>query len=193
VKITVGQAYSDRFTEILDEQQIGDPAVFLDVDVFDEYPVYSFLDQLDFLSKISFSEANVILIRLAALYLERVVSYAAKRKHAGGKVILRMLSINGWLQRGDSGQMNFDGSADFMQPYIWRADLDDPKLSNFTVWPAVSPAGLFVKASMGNDDRFAVAEGPPDKFGAPSPARVYIYMPGSEGTGRLLSPERDPV
>ena len=185
MKITVEQSYADRFMEILDEQQIGDPAVFLDVDVFDEDPAYSFLDQLDFLSGLSFREANAILIRLAALYLERVVSYAGKHERGDGKTILRMVSIIGWLDKNDSGQMNFDGSADFVQPYIWRADLDDPKLSSLTVWPAVSPAGLFVNVAMDNDDRFAVVEGPPDRFGAPSPARVYIYMPGSEGADRL--------
>jgi hypothetical protein len=170
---------------ILDEQRIGDPAVFLDVDVFDEVPVYSRFHQLEFLSGLSFLEANAILTKLAALHLERVVSYAAKHERPGGKTILRMVSIIGWLDKNDSGQMNFDGSADFVQPYIWLADFDNPKLSKFSVWPAVSPAGLFVKNVLDDDDRFAVVEGAPDKFGAPSPARVYIYMPESEGAERL--------
>jgi hypothetical protein len=185
MKIKTEQSYINRFHEILDEEQIGDPAVFVDVDVFDEVPVYSRFHQLEFLSKLGFAEANSILIKLAALYLEAIVSYAAKQERRSGKTILRMVSVTGWLQESNSGQMNFDGSADFVRPNIWLGNFDNPKLANFSVWPVVSPAGLFVKAAMDNDDRFAVVEGAPDRFGAPSPARVYIYMPGSEGTDRL--------
>jgi hypothetical protein len=185
MSLSVEQAYARKFSQLLDEEQIGDPAVFLDVDVFDEVPVYSRIYQLEFLSELSFTEANITLIRLAALYLERVVSYAAKHERPIGKTILRMVSITGWLNENDSGQTNSDGSVDFIRPNIWLANFDNPKLSNFTVWPAVSPAGLFVKSALGDDERFAVAEGAPDKFGAPSPARVYIYMPGSEGAERL--------
>jgi hypothetical protein len=185
MNLSVEQGYARKFNRLLDEEQIGDPAVFLDADVFDEVPVYSRMRQLDFLSKLGFTEANIILIRLAALYLERVVSYAAKHQRPIGKTILRMVSITGWLNENDSGQMNSDGSVDFIRPNIWLANFDNPKLSNFSVWPAVSPAGLFVKSALGYDDTFAVAEGAPDKFGAPSPARVYIYMPGSEGTDRV--------
>jgi Immunity protein 15 len=185
MNITVEQSYADRFQEILDEEQIGDPAVFLDVDVFDEVPVYSRFHQLDFLSGLSFAEANGNLIRLTALYLDRVVSYAANQERQDGKTILRMVSITGWLNENYSGQMNLDGSADFVRPNIWLANLDSPKLSSFSVWPAASPAGLFVIAAMNNDDRFAVVQGAPERFGAPSPARVYIYMLGSEGADRL--------
>lgn len=186
MKITVAQSYADKFQELLDEERIGDPAVFLDVNVFDEVPVYSRFHQLGFLSGLSFAEANGNLIRLTALYLDKVVSYAAmNQEQQGGKTILRMVSITGWLNENDSGQMNFDGSVDFVRPNIWLADLDSPKLSSFSVWPIVSPAGLFVNTVMNNDARFSVAEGPPERFGAPSPSRVYIYMPGSEGTDRL--------
>jgi hypothetical protein len=185
MNITVEQPYVDRFREILDEEQIGDPAVFLDVDVFDEVPVYSRFHQLGFLSGLSFTEANGILIRLTALYLDTVVSYAANQARQNSKTIIRMVSITGWLNENDSGQMNFDGSSDFVRPNIWLANLDNSKLSEFSVWPAASPAGLFVTVAMNDDDRFAVVEGPPERFGAPSPSRVYIYMPGSEGADRL--------
>lgn len=186
MNIAVERPYADKFRKVLDEEQIGDPAVFLDVDVFDEVPVYSRFHQLEFLSGLSFAEANSILIRLAVLHLERVVSYAAKHERRGGKTILRMVSVTGWLNESESGQMNFDGLTGFVRPNIWLANLSNPKLSNFSVWPAESPAGLFVKVAMDDDDRYAVVEGPPDRFGAPSPARVYIFMPGSEGADRLL-------
>lgn len=185
MKITVEQSYTDKFREILDEEQIGDPAVFLDVDVFDEVPVYSRFDQLDFLSGLSFAEANGNLIRLTALYLNTVVSYAANQELRNEKTILRMASVTGWLNENDSGQMNFDGSTGFVRPNIWLANLDNPKLSYFSVWPVASPAGMFVSAAMNDDSRFAVVEGRPESFGAPSPTRVYIYMPGSEGADRL--------
>jgi hypothetical protein len=185
MNIAVEQPYVDRFREILDEEQIGDPAVFLDVDVFDEVPVYSRFHQLGFLSGLSFAEANDILIRLTALYLDAVVSYAANQPRQNGKTILRMVSITGWLSENDARQINFDGLSDFLRPNIWLANLDNPKLSEFSVWSAVSPAGLFVTAAMNDDNRFAVVEGPPERFGAPSPSRVYIYMPGSEGADRL--------
>lgn len=183
--ITVQQLYADKFQEVLYEEQLGDPALFLDVDVFDEVPVYSRIHQLDFLSGLSFAKANNILVRLTALYLGTIVSYAAKQEGQKGKTILRMVSVTGWLNENDSGEMNFDGSMDFVRPNIWLANLDNPKLSDFSVWPAVSLAGLFVGAAMNDDDRFAVVEGPPERFGAPSPARVYIYMPGSQSADRL--------
>lgn len=185
MNITVAQFYADKFRELLDAEQIGDPAVFLDVDVFDEVPVYSRFHQLDFLSGLSFAEANGYLIILTALYLDTVVSYAANQERQSDKTILRMVSITGWLSENDSGQMNFDGSTDFVRPNIWLANLDNPKLSNFSVSPVASPAGVFVNAAMNDDARFAVVEGSPERFGAPSPARVYIYMPRSEGADRL--------
>jgi hypothetical protein len=185
MNITEEQPYVDRFREMLDEEQIGDPAAFLDVDVFDEVPVYSRFQQLGFLSGLSFAEANSVLIRLTALYLDTVVSYSANQPRQKGKTILRMVSVTGWLNEDDSGQMNFDGLSGFVRPNMWLANFDNPKLSHFSIWPAVSPAGLFVRMAMNDDGRFAVVEGPPERFGAPSPNRVYIYMPGSEGVDRL--------
>jgi hypothetical protein len=181
----IEDSYVNKFQEILDKENISDPAVFLDVDAFDEVPIYSRLHQLDFLSGLSFAEANGILIRLTILHLDTVVSYAANQRRQNRKTILRMVSVTGWLNENDSGQRNFDGLSDFVRPNIWLANFDNPKLSGFSVWPAVSPAGLFVTATMNKDDRFAVAEGPPERFGAPSPARIYINMPGSEGADRL--------
>jgi hypothetical protein len=66
------------------------------------------------------------------------------------------------------------------------ANLDHPGLSEFALDTVASPAGRFTRDAVNGDARFAVAEGKPDEFGQPSPTHVYIYNPGSEGTGRLL-------
>jgi hypothetical protein len=57
--------------------------------------VYSHDDQLEFLSFLTFVEANKVLIRATVLYLERIVS-KAERRRALGKTILRMVAVLGW-------------------------------------------------------------------------------------------------
>jgi hypothetical protein len=184
-RITVEDRYKHEFETVLAQLGIADPAVFLDVDWYEDMPVYTRFHQLDYLSSLSFDEANRILIRCTALYLERVVASAAQHGGVPGKTILRMAAITGWLDQNDDRQLNYDGTTDFLTPYIFLANLDHPGLRDFTLYPVTSPAGHFTEDAVSGDDRFAVAEGQPDKFGGPSPEHTYIYMPGSEGTERL--------
>jgi hypothetical protein len=184
-RITVDERYLQAFQNVLAEEGVADPEVFMDVDLFDEYPVYTRFRQLDYLSSLPFAEANRILIKCSALYLERIVAFAAQRGCVPGKTILRMISVTGWLDEDDERRRNYDGTVDFLQPYIWRANLDNPALHKFALRPVTSPGGHFTRDALNGDDRFAVAEGSPDKFGRPSPERVDIYMAGSEGTDRL--------
>jgi hypothetical protein len=184
-QITVEDRYMHAFENVLAEQGIADPQVFMNVDWYDDMPVYSYLDQLGYLSSLSFADANRILIRCSALYLERIVAFAAERGRAPGKTILRMASITGWQNENDERQRNYDGTVDFVTPYIFLANLDHQGLRDFALYPVTSPAGRFTEDAVNGDDRFAVAEERPDKFGQPSPMHVYIYMPGSEGTERM--------
>jgi hypothetical protein len=185
MRITVEERYMRGFNNVLTEQGISDPEIFMDVDWFDEFPVYSYFDQLGYLSSLPFIEANRILIRCSVLYLERIAALAIRHGRVPGKTILRMISVTGWQNENDERQRNYNGAVDFVQPYIWRANLDHPGLRDFSLHPITSPAGRFTRDAVSGDDRFAVAEGRPDKFGQPSPERVDIYMPGSEGTERL--------
>jgi hypothetical protein len=185
MRIMVEDRYLRAFNKVLAEERIADPEVFMDVEWYDEVPVWSRFLQLGYLSSLSFAEANRILIRCTVLYMDRIVAFAAQRGRVPGMTILRMVSVIGWDDENDQGQRNYDGTTDFLQPYIWRANLDHPALNNISVWPVTSPAGLFTQGAVNGDDRFSVGEGPPDKFGQPSPERVYIYIPGSEGTERL--------
>jgi hypothetical protein len=185
MQITVEERYAQAFHNVLEEDQISNPKVFLDVNDVDEVPVYSYLDQLDYLSSLPFAEANQILIRCTALFLQDIVSTARQHGATPGKTILRMVSVTGWLNENDDRVMNYDGTTNFLRPNIWLANLDHPNLSNFSVHPVSSPAGHFTKKTINADERFMVAEASPDRFGRPSPERTYIYMPGSEGTDRL--------
>jgi hypothetical protein len=189
-RLAVDENYLRAFNHVLAEDQIADPAVFLDVDWYDAVPVYSYHDQLDYLSDLPFAEANRVLIRCTVLYLERIVAFAAQRDSLAGKTILRMVSVTGWQDENDQRQRNYDGTTDFVTPYIWLANLDHPGLSDFALDKATSPAGRFTQDAVNADTRFAVAEGKPDKFGQPSPTHVYIYMLGSEGTRQLLIVDR---
>lgn len=175
--------YAASFRELLSNREMSDPAAFADVEYFEEEPVYLYYDQLDFLAGLSYSAANSVLIRGTALHLARVVSSAPRAPE--GKCILRMVSITDWL--GDyPGAGNYDGSTGFLTPHIWMANLSDPRLDGeFPVWHPSSEAAHFVRNVISDDSRFSVAEGPLDRFGAPAPDRVYIYLPGSEGTDRL--------
>ena len=184
-RISVDERYQRAFYDVLVEDKIADPKVFLDVDWYDSVPVYSRYDQLGYLSPLPFAEANRILIRCTVLYLERIVAFAAQRERTPGKTILRMVSVTGWQDENDSRQRNYDGTTDFVVPHIWIANLDHPGLSDFSLDSITSPAGSFTQDTVNGDDRFAVAEGKPDKFGQPSPTHVYVYMPGSEGTQQL--------
>jgi hypothetical protein len=183
--ITVNERYQRAFRQLLAEERIGDPAVFMDVDVFDEVPVYSRFQELGFLSPLPYVEANEVLIKSTALYLDRIVSYASRQAPVPGKTILRMVSVTGWQHEDESRRMNYDGSFDFLRPNIWLGNFANPKLNNLRFWPVGSPAGSFVKSAINDDHRFRVLEGRPDKFGGPSPDRVYIYIPGSEGSDRI--------
>jgi hypothetical protein len=184
-RITVKDRYLQEFQDVLREEEIADPEVFLDVDWYDNVPVYSRFRQLDYLSSLPFAEANRILIRCTVLYLERIVAFAGEHGRVPGKTILRMSSITGWQNENDERQRNYDGTTGFVKPYIFLANLDHEGLRDFALYPVTSPAGRFTEDAVNGDDRFAVAEGRPDKFGQPSPMHVYIYMPGSEGTERL--------
>jgi hypothetical protein len=183
--ISVDPRYLEPFQNLLAERGISDPTTFADVEYFDEEPVYLYYNQLDFLSDLWYPDANRFLIRATALHLESIVSSASHSPREHGKTILRMVSVAGWQGDPSDGQTNADGSAGFLSPYIWCANLSDPRLNKFPVWPVSSRAGIFVRDAIGDDERFSVVEGPPNKFGAPVPDRVYIYMPGSEGTDRL--------
>lgn len=184
--ISIEKSYVEAVDAILAEDGITDPSAFMDVEYFDQYPFYLYISQLDFLSHLPFAEANRVLVKASALYLERLVALATQRGPLPGKTILRMISVSDWKNRNDDGQPNYDGTTAYLTPYIWLANLDDPRLGSFTVHPVKTAAGLFVKDPLNQDERFRVAEGSPDKFGAPAPEHVYIYMPGSEGTDRLI-------
>jgi hypothetical protein len=188
--ISVEKSYTEALDAILAEGGIADPPDFMDVDYFDHYPFYLYISQLDFLSHLPFAEANRVLLKASALYLERLVALATRRGPLAGKTILRMISVADWQDRNDDGHSNYDGTTAYLTPYIWLANLDDPRLGSFTVHPVTTAAGLFVKDALNQDERFRVAEGSPDKFGAPAPEHVYIYMPGSEGTDRLVARSR---
>jgi hypothetical protein len=184
-RISVDERYLRAFQGVLAEEKIDNPKIFLDVDWYDSVPVYSYYDQLSYLSPLPFAEANRILIRCTVVYLERIVAFAAQRERTPGKMILRMASITGWQDENDRLQRNYDGKADFVVPHIWIANLDHAGLHDFSLDSVTSPAGSFTQDAVNGDDRFAVADGKPDKFGQPSPTHVYVYMPGSEGTQRL--------
>lgn len=184
-RITVEDRYLQAFENVLAEEGIADPRVFLDVDWYKDMPVYTRYRQLDYLSSFSFAEANRILIRCSAMYLQRLIALASQRGGVSGKTILRMVSVTDWDDENDSRQRNYDGTVAFVAPYIFVINLDHPGLRNFALHPVASPAGRFTQDAVDGDDRFAVAEEGPDKFGQPSPSHTYIYMPGSEGTERL--------
>jgi hypothetical protein len=184
--ITVDERYLVPFQNLLAERGIGEPTVFADVEYFEEEPVFLYYSQLDFLSDLWFPDANRVLIRATALHLARIVASVSYIPAEHGKTILRMVSVTGWEGDPSDGQTNYEGCSGFLAPYIWCANLSDPRRSEFRLWPVSSTAGAFVKEAIGGDERFSVVEGPPDKFGALVPERVYIYMKGSEGTDHLI-------
>jgi hypothetical protein len=186
MQISVRKTGTTALNAVLIENGIADPAVFMDVDYFDHYPFYLHISQLDFLSHLSFAEANRVLVKASALYLERLVALATQRGPLPGKTILRMISVADWQDRNDDGKPNYNGAAAYLTPYILLANLADPRLSSFTVHPVKTTAGLFVKDALNRDKRFRVAEGSP-KPGAAAPEHVYIYIPGSEGSDRLVA------
>jgi len=183
--ISVESRYMEPFRKILVQRGIDDPQVFADVEYFEEEPVYLYYDQLGFLSDLLFPDANRVLIRATALHLERIVSSVSHSSSEHGKTIVRMISLTGWEGDPLDGQTNYDGTQGFLHPYIWCANLSDPRLDEISLGPVASAAGAFVSEAIGDDERFAVAEGQPERFGPPVPNRVYVYIPGSEGTDRL--------
>ena len=81
MRISVEKAHVEALDAILAEGGIADPPDFMDVlDYFDHYPFYLYVSQLDFLSHLPFAEANRVLVKASALYLERLAraSHAAR-------------------------------------------------------------------------------------------------------------------
>ncbi len=176
---TKGIAFAADFNDLLMAEGIYDPATFSYTEVFDEVPIYSRLDQLDFLDGMSVAERNRLLVLAAVAHLDRITSYFASVVVSGEAPdpCIRLVSVTGWWidHEGGGGECT-DGTKEILRPHIWIGNVYAERMRTFKVRSGRSACAGFVESAL-DDARHAVYESPPDDDDERwCPTRVYVAL-----------------
>jgi len=170
------QEVDTKFQEWLEQEGIADPAVFGQVDTFDEVPSYSRLSQLEFISSLPIVEQNRMLISAALRHLARIHEHREASPERRAEVIVMVSVTNWWLYGDQIGECN-DGTIENIVPRFWVGDLSHPDMKKFRVYQPQSRCAAFVTQIVGASG-FEVFESKIEEWMDPCPARVYVALAG---------------
>lgn len=160
--------FAADFARLIHHQRLDDLDAFLKpVELFDEPPLCSRLDQLAFLDGLPTEQKNRLLIRAAVAHLPRIV------EHGRGHDFSCMVSILGWDEFEDGG---------LIRPAFWytnpsnRPDPADPRgiLDYLHFNPPTSRYSMFVADALDHDPAYLIHDD--DAETDPWTRRVYVRL-----------------
>jgi hypothetical protein len=158
-----------KFQELLRQEGWDDfPRWIVELQDFDEVPLYSRYAQIDFLSHLPFPERNRLLVRTAADYLARLVTYVEDLKSSGQSAdLFCMLSILDWDDWDES-----EGQS-LLTPAMFITNPSREILSYMPLAITSSPHGELIKSWLPQGDFLVCDNALPD----PRVERVYVLKP----------------
>ncbi|HEY1785562.1 MAG TPA: Imm15 family immunity protein [Pirellulales bacterium] len=121
-----------QFESVLRNEQLGDRSQFSDPHVFEELPLYSRYEQIEFLSR--FGDPNTLLLKLALDYLAEIVD-----THVGAAEWLGAVTL--WEDDSQDG--------DPIVPLIFVCnDEARRRLKDLNLQPATDKFAAFIKATL---------------------------------------------
>lgn len=169
--------YASCFDALLDQEGLADPALFAEVEVYDEVPLYSRLSQLQFLAGLPIQEQNRQLVRTAVRHLDRIRENRLRHSSVVDKRVLRLISVTGWWVDAERDGICTDGTSELILPNFWLGNLDDERMKDFKLYLPTSRPAIFVSEALSTSE-YQVFESALTESTMWCPMRVYVGFPG---------------
>ena len=181
--MTVDRRYEEEFEALFARQGIKS-AAWEHVQTFEELPVYSRYDELEFMTGLSLSDVNRQLIKASVCMLERITdSRSGSGDARTPKRLLFMVSVTDWHIFDESGRsVCNDGNRDYIVPHIYVANLNDSRMKGFDVFETEYPTALrpptsicaeFVASALDYSSAYVIYQSPEYDW---CPERIYVRL-----------------
>lgn len=187
----IDEPYRTAFDELLRGEGNCELEQFMEVNIYDEVPLFSRFTQLAFLDHLPFVERNRLMIQVAVIHLGAIVEYAGRHYQNRSDPCLRLVSVNGWGEYGESGWCPVDGTDGLLTPCFFVGNLTVPELTAFAVRSPItatpdaaaialraptSAASEFVFDALARDSGVCLYEAWDTRWPEPSLESVYVEL-----------------
>ncbi|GAA1637037.1 hypothetical protein GCM10009744_27750 [Kribbella alba] len=170
------QEFHSHFQGMLERHGMSDPAVFRQVETFDEVPVCSRLSELDFMSSLPIVDQNRLMIVAATRHLIKICEYLDSFPDSEPGLIV-VVSITSWWIDEDRASRCNDGTIEHIVPAFWVGNLAHPDMKAFRFHLPRSNPAEFVLQTVGPNG-FEVVESRIEEWMQGCPKRVYVARAG---------------
>jgi Immunity protein 15 len=154
-------AYRPAIEALLRAEGLDDLDDLSTVSTFDEVPLYSRYDQVDFAPALTTDQTNRLLITAAAWYLGVLYERNKDRDY------YCMVSVLGWADQAGGG---------LLSPNFWLTRPSTGTLAHLRFNPPTSEYSAYTADALDGDPDYTLAEGLSHLPGGPYVERVYIRL-----------------